>query len=140
MSKLVLCYFIISLMDDLLIHKTTFTPEVDFKTNGFLKVQGRSLPESPTRFYTQIFKWLDNFKAETVDLTVKLEYVNTSSSKIVLELIKKIDQNPNIQQFNLNWYYEIDDIDMLEFGEVVERNMKRAKTLFIELDDIDDED
>ena len=64
--------------------------------------------------------------------------VNTSSSKNIIELIKMVDQNKNIKQLSLDWHYEVDDLEMLEFGEVVGRSVKRTKTQYLECDDIDD--
>ena len=125
-------------MDDLIIKSTPATPEIDFKMSGQMLIKGKSLPENPLKFYEPIFRWIEDFSAEDVQIDIKLEYVNTSSSKNILELIKIVDRNQNIRNLNLNWYYEIDDMDMLEFGEMIGRSIKRAKTEYIECDDIDD--
>ena len=125
-------------MEDLLIQRTESTPQIDFKKSGQLSIKGRSLPEDPKRFYNTLFKWAEELSAEQVQLNVKLEYVNTSSSKKILELIKAVDRNKKIRHLNLNWFYETDDDDMLEFGEMIEKNVKRTKTKYIECDDIDD--
>lgn len=123
-------------MDDLLIQETKSTPEVDFTQSGKLCIKGRSLPENPKEFYNPLFYWIENLSTEHVDLSCKFEYVNTSSSKNILELIKSLDSNRNVKELNLNWYYEEDDFDILEFGEIVERSLKRTKVNLIECDDI----
>ncbi|MBU8892522.1 MAG: DUF1987 domain-containing protein [Bacteroidales bacterium] len=125
-------------MEDLLIQSTESTPQIDFKKSGQLSIKGKSLPEDPKRFYTSLFKWAEELSAEEVQLDVKLEYVNTSSSKNIIELIKVVDRSQKIRHLNLNWYYEIDDTDMLEFGEMIERSLKRTKASYIECEDIDD--
>ena len=123
-------------MNDLKIKRTPATPEIDFKVTGEMSIKGKSLPEDPKKFYNPIFNWIEDFTASNVKIDIKLEYVNTSSSKNILELIKKVDRNHNIKQLSLNWYYEIDDLDMLEFGEIIARSIKRAKTNYIECDDL----
>ncbi len=122
-------------MDDLLINETASTPEIDFRNSGQLSIKGKSLPEDPKGFYNPLFDWADQLSAEHVQIDIKLEYVNTSSSKNILELIKFIDRNKNIRSLNMNWYYEEDDFDILEFGEIVERSLKRTKAKYIECDD-----
>ena len=126
------------MMNNLRIKSTPTTPEIDFRDSGQMIIKGKSLPEDPKKFYGPIFKWIEEFEAELVKMDVKLEYVNTSSSKNILELIKYIDKNQKIRHLDLNWYYEIDDMDMLEFGEMIGRSIKRAKTNYIECEDIDD--
>ncbi len=125
-------------MDDLFINNTESTPEIDFKRSGQLSIKGKSLPEDPKRFYDPIFKWADNISAENVQLDVQLEYVNTSSSKRIIELVKSIDNNRNIKEINMNWFYEEDDSDMLEFGEMIQHNLRHTKTKYIELEDDED--
>lgn len=122
-------------MDDLLINKTAITPLIDFRKSGQLKIQGKSLPENPQRFFTPLFNWADQLTSERVDIDVILEYINTSSSKNLMQLIKLIDKNPRIRHFYLNWHYESDDMEMLEFGELLANNLRRAKTIYIEYED-----
>lgn len=124
-------------MDDLYIDDTPSTPEIKFEKSGNLSIRGKSLPEDPKRFYNPLFKWVEELITENVDIQVQLEYVNTSSSKRIIELLKKIDNNSKIKHVKMNWYYEIDDPDMLEFGEVIQHNLRRTKTNYVEYDDAD---
>ncbi|MDA3953193.1 MAG: DUF1987 domain-containing protein [Bacteroidales bacterium] len=122
-------------MDDLLIQPTESTPQVEFKKSGQLSIKGRSLPEDPKKFYGQLFEWAEELTAEDVQIDVKLEYVNTSSTKKIMELLKKVDGNKKIKHLHLNWYYEVDDLDILEFGEIIGRTVKRIKANYIEYED-----
>jgi hypothetical protein len=124
-------------MDDLYIDDTPSTPEIKFEKSGNLSIRGKSLPEDPKRFYNPLFKWVEELTTDNVDIQVQLEYVNTSSSKRIIELLKKIDNNSKIKHVKMNWYYEIDDPDMLEFGEVIQHNLRRTKTNYVEYDDAD---
>lgn len=125
-------------MNDLTIKETEQTPGIDFKSSGFMCIKGKSLPEDPIKFFKPLFQWVEDLESENVKFDIKLEYVNTSSSKNILELIKIVDRNHKIRNLDLNWYYEIDDMDMLEFGEIVGRSVKRAKTNYIECEELDD--
>ena len=50
---------------------------------------------------------------------MQLEYFNTSSSKCILDVFKKLENlhNKSVAEVVINWYYEEDDEDMLEAGE-----------------------
>jgi hypothetical protein len=51
-------------------------------------------------------------------VNVQLEYFNTSSSKCILDVFKKLEAiNKGKSEVTVNWYYEEDDEDMLEAGE-----------------------
>jgi hypothetical protein len=62
--------------------------------------------------------WMEQFaatKPESTTLQIKLEYFNTSSSKCLLDIFKKLEIIGGKCQ--VEWYYEQDDEDMLEAGE-----------------------
>ena len=51
-------------------------------------------------------------------LHIQLEYFNTSSSKCILDLFKKLEVvRTTGNEVVVNWHYEEDDEDMLEAGE-----------------------
>jgi hypothetical protein len=62
--------------------------------------------------------WIEQYardaKPKTI-INIQLEYFNTSSSKCLLDLFKKLEAINN--EIVINWYYEEDDEDMLEAGE-----------------------
>jgi hypothetical protein len=51
-----------------------------------------------------------------VDL--KLEYMNSSSSKKIFYLLKVLDSNKHVNNRVINWYYEEGDEDALLKGQV----------------------
>ncbi|WP_317897998.1 DUF1987 domain-containing protein [Aurantibacillus circumpalustris] len=102
---------------------TEDTPEITFngETNEFI-ISGRSLPEDVTTFYKPVFEWLEAFSEETTPTTsfkFKLEYFNTASSKIILDILMKLEDmmESKNSQINIEWYYFESDDDMLEAGE-----------------------
>lgn len=106
-------------MDDIRIKGTPKTPTVNFiKTEGKLEIKGRSIPENSIEFYKPLIDWIEGYSSSPVDKThvnIQLEYFNTSSSKCILDVFKKLEAiNGDVI---INWYYEEDDEDMLEAGE-----------------------
>ena len=106
-------------MEDIRIEGTPKTPTVNFiNDEGVLEIKGRSIPENSIEFYKPLIEWIESYAQEPKDSTninIQLEYFNTSSSKCILDLFKKLEAiNNNI---TINWYYEEDDEDMLEAGE-----------------------
>ena len=73
-------------------------PSVIFNPNGKLQIWGRSLPENALDTYNPIFKWLDIYKQNPSDITevdFKLEYFNTTSSKLIYEIFKRLEEIKN---------------------------------------------
>jgi len=109
-------------MESIAIEGTTKTPEVRLNPEkGVIEIKGRSIPENSIEFYRPIIEWLDEYaknpnKKTTVN--VQLEYFNTSSSKCILDIFKKLESLKKARnEVMINWYYEEDDEDMLESGE-----------------------
>lgn len=106
-------------MENINLEGTPKTPTVDFNSaSGELLIKGRSIPENSIEFYKPLIDWIENYssasKPNTV-LNVQLEYFNTSSSKCLLDVFKRLERISN--PVAINWYYEEDDEDMLEAGE-----------------------
>tara|TARA_B100001093_G_C26854371_1_gene1026697 strand:- start:2662 stop:3036 length:375 start_codon:yes stop_codon:yes gene_type:complete len=106
-------------MDDLKLEGSAKTPVVEFTSNGELLLKGRSIPENSIEFYKPLIEWIDNYGQQVKDstvLSVQLEYFNTSSSKCILDVFKKLESLSG-SEVSVKWYYEEDDEDMLEAGE-----------------------
>jgi hypothetical protein len=109
-------------MEALLIEGTQKTPTVEFEpAKGVLEIKGRSIPENSIEFYKPLVDWLEEYSSEPFGQTivnVHLEYFNTSSSKCILDVFKKLESiHKSNNDVQINWYYEEDDEDMLEAGE-----------------------
>ncbi len=104
------------------IQGTDDTPTVTLdKENNIFEISGRSLPEDVVVFYKPILEWLDDYKNDPLDKTVfnfKLEYFNTASSKLLLDVLLKLeDINNDGHEVLVKWHYPDDDEDMEEAGE-----------------------
>jgi hypothetical protein len=109
-------------MEPIIIDGTPKTPTVKFNSaEGVFKLEGRSIPENSVEFYKPLVDWLDGYKDNPLPRTVvevKLEYFNTSSSKCILDVFKKLEMIHKAKnEVEIRWYYEEDDEDMLEAGE-----------------------
>ena len=106
-------------MQDLKQEGSAKTPLVEFNSNGELLLKGRSIPENSIEFYKPLLEWIESYSespnSSTV-LNVQLEYFNTSSSKCILDVFKKLESVSG-SEVSVKWYYEEDDEDMLEAGE-----------------------
>lgn len=107
-------------MENLLINGTDSTPSVlFFIEKGIFTLSGKSLPENVDIFYDKLNEALDTFINEhshnSLVITCEFEYINTSSSKSVFNLIKKAIKS--IENVMVVWGYEEEDEDMFEQGQ-----------------------
>lgn len=126
-------------MKPLLIEPIEFTPRVvfDVEKNHF-EISGKSRPEDVSGFYEPIMNWLEEFTKEIfanpnlnyaednpLSFHFKFEYFNSASSKMIFDILKKIRiiHNKGIP-VKINWYYFIDDEDILDSGEELSKLVK----------------
>jgi hypothetical protein len=90
--------------------------------NGLIELSGSSIMENPLEVFIPVFnkiaEYVDNPQPKTT-VNFKLTYFNTSSSKLLLDLIQNLE-NVHKQERSLiqvNWYYFEDDENMMEIGE-----------------------
>ena len=105
-------------MNPIIISATEDTPGVRLDAaSDIFEISGRSLPEDVVKFYKPILDWLEEYgkapNASTV-FDFKLSYFNTASSKIILDILMKLEGIANIA---IKWHYPSDDEDMMEAGE-----------------------
>ena len=109
-------------MEVIKITGTDDTPSVHLdKDKGIFEMSGRSLPEDVTMFYQQILEWIDAYvKAPNnrTEFNFKLEYFNTASSKVILDILLKFEEiSESGKEIVVKWFYNEDEEDMLEAGE-----------------------
>jgi hypothetical protein len=109
-------------MDNLQIagKKDTLAVAFDAET-GVLVLEGSSYPENPIDFFDRLTAWFKQYFAEVsgpLTLNITIDYLNTSSSKCLLDLFDMLEAyHRSGGTVTLNWYYDEDDDDMLETGE-----------------------
>jgi hypothetical protein len=109
-------------MERIVIEGTPKTPTITFDmTAGTLEIKGRSIPENSIEFYKPLVEQLERYAGKpqsNTNVNIQLEYFNTSSSKCILDVFKKLEAiHKGGSAIIINWYYEQDDEDMLEAGE-----------------------
>jgi hypothetical protein len=109
-------------MDNLKIARTKYTMEVNFnKDTGILEMAGSSYPENALDFFGPLINWIKEYISEIgkpLVMDIRLHYLNTSSTKCILDIFEVLDQYHKAGgSVKIAWYYEEDDEDIMETGE-----------------------
>lgn len=109
-------------MEVINIAATDETPKVILDTqNKVFEFSGKSLPEDVTTFYNPILDWLEAFGLEPSNpskFVFKMDYFNTASSKLILDILMKLEEiHEEHNCIAVEWYFREDDEDMEEAGE-----------------------
>jgi Ser-tRNA(Ala) deacylase AlaX len=112
-------------MEKILRQGTSKTPYILADPDqGLIEIKGRSNPENSAEFYKPVVEWLDEyveFHKGEVTLVIDLEHFNTSSSKCIMDIMKRLKKIYTANRaVNISWYYEEDDEEMLEAAETYE--------------------
>lgn len=89
---------------------------------GFFEISGSSIPENPMDVFTPIFDHLNRYMEDPRPLTelhFRLDYFNTSTSKLMLDMIHKMEsiKDQSGKDVKIKWFYREADDDMMEIGE-----------------------
>lgn len=109
-------------METIKIKASDDTPNVTLDpANELFEISGRSLPEDVAAFYQPILDWLDEYANSPCKQTAfafKLVYFNTASSKLLLDVMLKLEEIHEAgHDVVVKWFYPDDDEDMKEAGE-----------------------
>lgn len=120
-------------MQALAIDATKSTPRIFFdQGNNTLEIKGESYPENTSEFYDPLFKWLDmhldGLQEESFNVNIELIYFNSSSSKILMNLFDKLEENTKAgKNIVLNWIYDKKNESSLEYGEEFKEDLATLK-------------
>lgn len=110
-------------MENFQIEGENYIPTVNFNAEtSVLEISGESYHEYTIEFFQPVFEWLNNYleqEGRTIVFNFRMTYFNTSSSRRFLEVFDLLEDYSKSKNGNVtvNWYYEKDDVDMLESGE-----------------------
>jgi len=107
-------------MDSLIINSTEDTPKVICDKDGSISIIGKSINEDPAAFYKPVLDWIQEIKVENLVIYIKLEYLNTSSSKQIFELLKLAKENKWKKTISVKWFYDMNDEDEQDLGKEFE--------------------
>lgn len=93
-------------------------------SEGNLLFHGRSIVNDAKSFFDPIVTWVKKYSKEPASVTTvtfKIEYIDSASTKCIMQLLKIIEgiQRKKGLAVIIYWYYDTDDIEMLELGEII---------------------
>lgn len=101
--------------------ETVRTPRIEGSVDtGLMRIEGRSLPEDARQFYRPFREWLNellNSNIKSVKAEFSLEYFNTSTSKVLVDLMLFLDSFSDRKKIEIVWEYQKDDPEMAEVGK-----------------------
>jgi len=109
-------------MEPLFIEATQKTPAVNFDAeSGLIELYGMSYSEDTFAFYEPLFKWINEYVKNPVELTnfnMKIKYFNTSSVKCLFDILEIFTNlSKSGKKVNINWFYDEEDEEMRDTGE-----------------------
>jgi len=126
-------------MKELLPYKadpTKRTPRIVLE-RGRICIAGRSIPVNPGEFYRPVYDWIvDYIHGDIQDTSIEFgfEYINTSSTKWVYNIIKEIASMKELAgNIRIYWYYDSGDDDMCELGLIL-RSLVDCQFFVIEVE------
>lgn len=109
-------------LDEIHILPSNNTPEVLLDPAGSIKIKGRAIDESRTKFSDQLMSWIDSYilsPADRTEVTIALEYLNSFNSIYLASILKKLAPLNTLKKLTIKWYIEEDDDDLLERAEYI---------------------
>lgn len=105
---------------------------LDHNTNVFA-ITGESRPEYPLKYYEPVFIWFNEYfnqqyvlndfndsnNSSIRKLKIDLDYFNSTSAKVLFDLfylLKHTGYEKFKMDFEIDWYYYTEDIDMFDAG------------------------
>jgi len=109
-------------MQDLQLSATERTPEIKFSTSEkTLFISGESYPEDVSSFYGELIQICDSLSSSDLDslnVTVSLIYMNSSSVKAFYRIFESLDKaKKDGKSITLTWECQDDDDIIEELGE-----------------------
>jgi len=96
-------------------------PRIEFdEIKGTLLIKGRSIYNTPEKFYNELIDYIKVYAHYPTDLTVTMdiEYFNTKTSKCFMDLFEiclKVKKKG--AKLTINWLVDEDDQDMIDAGQ-----------------------
>jgi hypothetical protein len=111
------------MIEVLFIKGTDDTPEFNFNSQeGKFLISGNSFSDDPFNTFKPVFDWIDLYaKSPNPETLVefKINYMNTSSSKQINELLMRFKKISDKTKLKIHWYYDRMDEDMKYDGETL---------------------
>ena len=103
-----------------------------------LTIKGASYPEHAGNFYGPILKHikecLPKIKQNRVTINLAMILMNSVSEKCIFQIVKTLTE---VNELTINWYYEDDDEDMADEGDIWKSSLKNVKFNMHSVENID---
>jgi hypothetical protein len=113
-------------MEELFIKKKKDAPEIICR-EGSVSMKGNSILADPKAFFQPVTDWIGEYiknPAETTSIDLEFDYVDTASVQSVFSILKLLKKIPRHEKrVVVNWYYEFDDPELLEVGEIMQTRL-----------------
>ncbi len=111
--------------EEIYIESTNLLPAVTFMKEGSMKIEGRIVPDHLTSFFAPLMTWSRNLRCSKVIFDIDIEYMNTSASRLLFQLLKVLEDNTYLSHIHVFWHFEEEDEEHLETGKVLAEKLKR---------------
>ena len=118
-------------LENLTIERSKLLPEIDFNSNGYMRIEGRIIPDDVGLFFSPLLDWCKKLSSKMAVLDIKVEYLNTNALVHLNRMLKILENNINLKEITVNWYYEEEDEEYLEKGMYIAEKLKRVKFNFL---------
>ncbi len=103
------------------IEQTSKTPSIKADSSGIIELKGISVPEDGIQFFLPLKNWIDTYAESPAFKTickVNLEYFNTSSAKVLLNIFRLLEKIKKAgHDVVVIWTYEENDEEIEEAGQ-----------------------
>ncbi len=112
--------------EEIYIEGTNLLPTVIFLQEGSMKIEGRIVPDHLTSFFAPLITWVRNLRCSKVVFDIDIEYMNTSASRLLFQLLQALEDNKNLSHIHVFWHYEEEDEEHLETGKILSEKLSRV--------------
>jgi hypothetical protein len=116
--------------EEIYIEGTNLLPSVIFLKEGSMKIEGRIVPDHVNSFFEPLMKWVSNLRCTKVIFDIDIEYMNTSASRQLYQLLKALEDNAYILHIIVFWHYEEEDEEHYETGQILASKMRRIRFFY----------
>lgn len=90
------------------------SPEVNFNpTEKKFRISGWSRPESPSKFYEPVKKWIEEYGEKYLNnasIDFNLEYFDTPSARVLRDVMEQLETlYRRGTKVSINWHYDDED-------------------------------
>lgn len=117
--------------------KTSCTPYILIdEANNLMKFEGESFHENTLQFFKEIIGWLNDYLSndhEPFTFECALNYFNSSTSKILFDMMDKMDESINNHgKVTVKWYVHKGNELMYELHEDLVEDFENLEVILIE--------